>query len=150
MGAMASRITSVSIVYSIVWTGVFQRKHQSSASLAFVRGIHRTGEFPSQKASNVSFLMTSSWISLRLLSSDYEKRTFAWNKGVHEILTCHDNGGLLLIKCKIYGMTSILCGSPSDISYISQAFPVWIDNNMSCKVWGEIANPPPNLNSCTV
>ena len=41
MGVMASRITSVSIVYSIVCSGVDQRKHQSSASLAFVRGIHR-------------------------------------------------------------------------------------------------------------
>ena len=38
MGAMASQITSLTIVYS---TGADQRKHQSSASLAFVRGIHR-------------------------------------------------------------------------------------------------------------
>ena len=41
MGAMASQITSVSIVYSTVCPGIDQRKHQSSASLAFVRGIHR-------------------------------------------------------------------------------------------------------------
>ena len=41
MSTMASQITSLMIVYSIVYTGVDQRKHQSSASLAFVRGIHR-------------------------------------------------------------------------------------------------------------
>ena len=41
MSAMASQITSVSIVYSAVCLGADQRKHQSSASLAFVRGIHR-------------------------------------------------------------------------------------------------------------
>ena len=41
MGAMASRITSLTIVYSTVYSGADQRKHQSSASLAFVRGIHR-------------------------------------------------------------------------------------------------------------
>ena len=41
MGAMASQITSLTIVYSIVYWGTDQRKHQSSASLAFVRGIHR-------------------------------------------------------------------------------------------------------------
>ena len=41
MGAMASQITSLTIVYSTVYSGVDQRKHQSSASLAFVRGIHR-------------------------------------------------------------------------------------------------------------
>ena len=33
--------TCVSIVYSTVYSGTDQRKHQSSASLAFVRGIHR-------------------------------------------------------------------------------------------------------------
>ena len=41
MGAMASQVTSLTIVYSNVYLGADQRKHQSSASLAFVRGIHR-------------------------------------------------------------------------------------------------------------
>ena len=37
MGAIAAQITSLSIVYSIVYSDADQRKHQSSASLAFVR-----------------------------------------------------------------------------------------------------------------
>ena len=41
MGAIASQLTSLSIVYSIVDSGADQRKYQSSASLAFVWGIHR-------------------------------------------------------------------------------------------------------------
>ena len=41
ISTMASHITIVSSVYSIVCSGADQRKHQSSASLAFVRGIHR-------------------------------------------------------------------------------------------------------------
>ena len=41
MSLMASQITSLTIVYSTVYSGADQRKHQSSASLAFVRGIHR-------------------------------------------------------------------------------------------------------------
>ena len=41
MGVMASQITSLTIIYSTVYSGADQRKHQSSASLAFVRGIHR-------------------------------------------------------------------------------------------------------------
>ena len=41
MGAMASQITSITIVYSTVHSGADQRKHQSSASLTFVRRIHR-------------------------------------------------------------------------------------------------------------
>ena len=41
MMAIASQITSLTIVYSAVYSGAHQRKHQSSASLAFVWGIHR-------------------------------------------------------------------------------------------------------------
>ena len=41
MGAIASQITSLTVVYSIVYSDADQSKHQSSASLAFVRGIHR-------------------------------------------------------------------------------------------------------------
>ena len=45
MSAMASQITSLTIVYSTVYSGADQRKHQSSASLAFVRGIpHKKGQ----------------------------------------------------------------------------------------------------------
>ena len=40
LGAMASPITSLTIDYSTVYSGADQRKYQSSASLAFVRGIH--------------------------------------------------------------------------------------------------------------
>ena len=42
MSAMASQITSLTIVYSTVWSGADQMIHQSSASLASVRGIHRS------------------------------------------------------------------------------------------------------------
>ena len=44
MGAIASQITSLTIVDSTVYSDADQRKHQSSASLAF--------EFPAQMASN--------------------------------------------------------------------------------------------------
>ena len=54
MSVMASQITSLAIVYS-----TDQRKHQSSASLAFVRGIHRwpvnsPHKGPCSNAENVS------------------------------------------------------------------------------------------------
>ena len=41
MGSMASQITSPTIGYLSVYSGADQRKHKRSASLAFVRGIHR-------------------------------------------------------------------------------------------------------------
>ena len=49
MGAVASQITSLTIVYSTVYSGVDKKKqkHESSVLLAFV-----TGEFPAQMDSN--------------------------------------------------------------------------------------------------
>ena len=41
MTTIASQITSLTIVYSTVYSDAAQSKHQSSASLAFVSGIHR-------------------------------------------------------------------------------------------------------------
>ena len=41
MGTIASQITSFMIVYTTVYSDADQRKYQSSASLAFVWGIHR-------------------------------------------------------------------------------------------------------------
>ena len=46
MGAIACQITSLTIVCSIFYSDADQRKHQSSASLAFVRGIHRGHKWP--------------------------------------------------------------------------------------------------------
>ena len=52
MTAIASQITSLTIVYSTIYSDADQRKHQSSASLAFVGNSPVTGEFPAQMASN--------------------------------------------------------------------------------------------------
>ena len=41
ISAIASQITSLNIVHSNVYLGTYQRKHQSSAPLAFEWGIHR-------------------------------------------------------------------------------------------------------------
>ena len=54
MGAMAYQITSLTIVYSTVYSGADHRKHQSSASLAFVQGIHRGPAQMARNAENVS------------------------------------------------------------------------------------------------
>ena len=40
MNTIASQIIGISIICSTISSGTDQRKHQSSASLAFMRGIH--------------------------------------------------------------------------------------------------------------
>ena len=64
MTTTASQITSLTVVYSTVYSDADQRKHQSSASLAFVWGIHRDRRIPRTKGQlrgKCCHLMTSSW-----------------------------------------------------------------------------------------
>ena len=51
MGVIASQITSLTTVNSIVYSDAGHRKHQSSVPQAFVRNSPGTGEFPAQMAS---------------------------------------------------------------------------------------------------
>ena len=80
MSAMASLLTCISIVCSIVCLGADQGKHQSSASLAFVRGSHRWPvQSPHPRASNA------------------ENITIWWH---HHGPCCHKSPTVqLLIKC---------------------------------------------------
>ena len=65
MGAIASQITSLIIVFSTIYLDTDQRKHQSSASLAFVRGIHQKPVNSPQMTSDLwgdrQQPVTSSW-----------------------------------------------------------------------------------------
>ena len=73
MDTMAFQITSPAIVYSTVYSDVDQRKHQSSASLAFARGIHRRPVNSPHKwpvTRKMFHLMTSSWIHSRVVHRD--------------------------------------------------------------------------------
>ena len=56
MSARVSQITGVSFVCSTACSGADQRKHQSSLSVAFVRGIHRSPMYSPHKgnAQNIS------------------------------------------------------------------------------------------------
>ena len=72
MSAMASQITSVSIACSAICSGADQRKRQSSASLAFVRGIHRWPVDPPRKGPVTrklflfdDVIMNGKWMDLR-------------------------------------------------------------------------------------
>ena len=71
MTMMASQITSFKVVYSTVYSEADQRKHQSSASLAFAWGIHRDLWIPHTKGKfrgKCFHLMTSSCIAIHNIS----------------------------------------------------------------------------------
>ena len=83
MSGLASQITSLRIVYLTVYPGADQRKHQSPASLDFVRGLHRGPGIPrtnGQYRGNCFHLMTSSWmfplLALQCLRTEW---FYMWN-----------------------------------------------------------------------
>ena len=85
MGSIASQITSLTIVYAAVYSGSDLRKHQSSASLAFVWGIHRDRWIPRTKGQlrgKCFHLMTSSWL---IISS----HQFVSRVTIHQLINMH-------------------------------------------------------------
>ena len=95
MGAMASQITSLTIVYSTVYSGA--RKHQSSASLAFVCGKFTCDRWipctNGQCRGKCFHLMTTSWTTLDHTTDRY-RVGYQWKRpvstwplrcGVHDI-----------------------------------------------------------------
>ena len=104
MSAMASQITSLTVVYSTVYSGLDQRKHQSSVSVAFVRGIHRWPVISPHKGPVTrkmfpfdDVIMTFAY---RHWQSTFEFRY--WSNGTHMqymsgiMLAVRDQGPLLL------------------------------------------------------
>ena len=110
MGAIASQITSLTIVYSSVYSDADQRKYQSSAPLAFVRGIHRRPVNSPHKwpvTRKCFHLMTSSWYQKRnndttKQHTDYAKRLLTY---INHPMSRHHNSCLCPQWC--YYRTSL-------------------------------------------
>ena len=95
MGTMASQITSLTIVYSTVYSDADQRKHPSSASLAFVWGIHR-GPVNSPHKWPVTRKMFHVILRENVANKTYEHIQYIpWN--LHTILLC-----FILFGCYYY------------------------------------------------
>ena len=87
MTTMAPQITSLTVVYSTVYSVADQRKHQSSASLAFVWGIHRDRWIPrtnGQLRGKCFHVMTSSWMWAH---SDYIREIGILITGLNRVIT---------------------------------------------------------------
>ena len=94
MNAMASQITGIPIVYSIVYLGDDQRKQQSSASLAYVRGIHRRPVNSPHKWPVTRKMFPFDDVSWTLFISNNHQR-WSFVILVHHLLTI---GGIFLRK----------------------------------------------------
>ena len=91
MDTVGSQITSLTIVYSTVYSGADQRKHQSSASLAFVWG---NSPVTGQRAGNAE--KVSIWWRHHVAeyaTGPWNKMSYWWNRNhlPHQRLTFFDN-----------------------------------------------------------
>ena len=83
MSAMVSQITSLAILYSSMYSSADQRKHQSSASLAFVRGIHRWPVNSPHKGPSINLWFV--WSYLIRYAHDYIINDFSLF-GIHRVI----------------------------------------------------------------
>ena len=128
MGAVMSQITSLTIVYSNVYSGADKRKHQSSASLAFVRGNSPvTGEFPAQRASNAEN------VSIWWRHHDFlciVSKVNLWEKRLHRY-----QGPSVSVGCN-YLSLPLISGSDTHVlicnALSSYLWPNWNDVMISC------------------
>ena len=112
-GAMASQITSLTIVYSTVYSGADQRKHQSFASLAFVWGIHRWPvNFPHKFASNADNV--SIWWRHHVLMGSSEIRCLPTEIQSHTWFVGDSQG------CHFSGVSDHNFTKPSQFSQVSE------------------------------
>ena len=103
MGAMASRITSFTIVYSAVYSSADERQHQSFASLAFVSGLHRWPVNSAHKwpvTRKCFHLMTSSW-----MQKHHQRLTYV---SLAIFCCCIDLFNFLTVFSMIYSIGHIL------------------------------------------
>ena len=111
MTLIASQITSLTVVYSAVYSDADQRKHQSSVWLAFVWRIHRDRWIPRTKGQlrgKCFHLMTSSWnIWFRTVQSGrtfavYSKAGAIWCNMIKCIELANINEAHLYMLCVTY------------------------------------------------
>ena len=124
MSAMASQITSHTTICSTVYSGADQRKHQSSASLAFLRGIHRWPMNSPHKGAvtrkivsigwrhHVKFSCMDSFLELAFLECRATTVKWLHHKPICKLTYCSTNiqMGLCFILFRLYHeFSEVLC-----------------------------------------
>ena len=130
MTTTASQITSLTVVYSTVYSDADQRKHQSSASLAFVWGIHRDRWIPRTKGQlrgKCFHLMTSSWREICWKFAPYSCLPGQW---IYVSWICRTEGGCNAKHWWLFCCAPTQEGSPqklgTPLSIIRDCSTLWL------------------------
>ena len=135
MEAIASQITSLTIVYSIVYSDADQRKHQSSASLAFVRGIHRGPVNSPHKwpVTQKMFPFVVRRAGLLLSQQDFEWR---WSVPLFQCLTVLEFSFILFDLCLLITFFNFIMNYVPIVTFwIFTYHKIWILSIMFCFIW---------------
>ena len=156
MSPLASQITCVSSVYSTVCSGEYQRKHQSSASPAFVRGIHRSpvnsphiGPVTQQMSwRHNDVIMQSSFAKLHPLFSAHGQLWPIFSNGVTSPRSPKRN--VTLKECSLNATEVVIltsCGATGDANFVNMAvaFQWYVKWRHELPVWQQLPGLVPNL-----
>ena len=127
MGAIASQITSLMIVYSTIYSDADQRKHQSSASLAFVRVIHRGPVNSPHK-----WLVTRKMFpfdDVIISNSNHQ----ANSSGIPSVTL----GQMRIVKPLHIFTHSVFCSRTRLIAMINLIL-IWCELNLNARKWGKV------------
>ena len=138
--AMASQITGASIVDWIVSSCADQRKHQSSPSLAFARGIHRSPVNSPHKrpvTRKMFHLMTSSYCpacrTTLVAKQDFEWR---WSVPLFKGLTVLEFSFILFDLCLLITFFNFIMNYVPIVTFwIFTYHKIWILSIMFCFIW---------------
>ena len=144
MSTMASQIISLTIIYSTVYSGADQRKHQNSASLAFVRGIHREPVnsphkgpvtrkmFPFDDVIMYSPLQEMQWgTSHHMRTFTTQPSSVCWTENTSYSAWRHAK--VLMLPCRIFLKLPIWM--PMKLSSERMTIPWWVHENGAYPWW---------------
>ena len=122
MSATASQITSLTIVYPIVYSGANQRKQQTSASLAFVRGMQRWPVNSPHKGPVTRKIFPCDDVIIRMnkLCLKYWFKTYLETAHWNPTIT-HTSSQIVLKFCTKLSITAMLWGKCSSDWTINKA-----------------------------
>ena len=103
MSAIASQITGVSSVCSNFCSGADQRKHQSIASLTFVRGIHRWSHYLNQSWVNVIWTLRN-----KLQYNFNQDAKLSYYANAYEYIVCEMAAIFFLWKLSLQALCDIV------------------------------------------
>ena len=135
---MASQITSLAIVYSTVYSDADQRKHQSSASLAFVRGIHRWPMNSPHKRPVTRKMFPFDDVIVRRAGLLWSQQDFEWRWSVplFKCLTVLEFSFILFDLCLLITFFNFIVNYVPIVTFwIFTYHKIWILSIMFCSIW---------------